>query len=202
MNNSKDIGKFVSKKASYCRIMSLVGLLSIGLLTASLVPGINPAQAAILDIHQECLTAGGDGGNGGTAGDGGASEGGGTGTGGTGGTGGSGEGQDATGGAGGIGGNSGTGGNAGAATGGNSGDGGQGGDGRTICKIDDSFRSKTSIVQNTLSPKSNIGAPEGLWQNSPHGSWKDSPHGLSQSMPLNLDMPSIQAMQTPALPLP
>jgi hypothetical protein len=25
---------------------------------------------------------------------------------------------------------------------------------------------------------------------------------LSQSMPLNLDMPSIQAMQTPALPLP
>jgi hypothetical protein len=25
---------------------------------------------------------------------------------------------------------------------------------------------------------------------------------LSQSMPLNMDMPSIQAMQTPALPLP
>ena len=160
MNNSKDIGKLVSKNASYCRIMGLVGLLSIGLLTTSMVPEINPAQAAIQrerDIHQECLTAGGDGGNGGTAGEGGASEGGGTGTGGAGGTGGTGEGEGGTGGAGGTGGNSGTGGNAGAVTGGNSGDGGQGGDGKTICIIDDSFRSKTSIGQNTLSPKSNIG---------------------------------------------
>ena len=201
MNNSNEKGNVVTKKASYYRIMSLVGLLSVGLMTAWMVPGINSAQAAVLDIHQECLTIGGDGGNGGTAGDGGASEGGGSGAGGTGGTGGNGE-TSGTGGAGGTGGVSGTGGSGGAANGGASGDGGQGGDGRTICKIDDSFRSKTSIVQNTLSPKSNIGAPSGLSQNTPEGLWQDSPHGLSQSMPLNLDMPSIQAMQTPALPLP
>ena len=55
----------------------------------------------------------------------------------------------------------GSGGAGGQSPGGDGGEGGRGGDGEVTCIIDDSFRSRTTIIQNTLSPKSIIGSSTG-----------------------------------------
>ena len=158
-------------------LFGLAALLSVGALTAWTVPGISSAYARdAYTINQECYTIGGNGGNGATGGAAGSSQGGASGaggaggngqtgaTGGTGGTGNSGGtgGTGGAGGPGGTGGNSGVGGAGGQSPGGDGGRGGRGGDGDTTCIIDDSFRSRTTIIQNTLSPKSTIGLSTGM----------------------------------------
>jgi hypothetical protein len=148
-------------------LIGLVTLLSVCTLTAWTIPQINTAYAILGHIKQECYTIGGAGGSGASGGTAGSSDGGpsgSTGTGGTGGAGGS-TGSGGTGGAGGVGGaggNSGEGGGGGESPGGEGGEGGRGGDGDVTCIIDDSFRSRTTIIQNTLSPKSTIGIASGI----------------------------------------
>lgn len=160
--------------------LGLVSLLSVCVLTAYTVPLVVNSAYAVGRYDQECASIGGDGGNGALGGDSDSADGGesgdsgDTGTGGAGGAGGTGGnsgasgGTGGTGGAGGSGGASGDGGNTGAggaggeSSGGEGGKGGRGGDADVVCIIDDSFRSRTTIFQNTLSPKSMLGLSNGM----------------------------------------
>ena len=160
--------------------LGLVSMLSVCVLTAYTVPLAVNSAYAVGGYNQECASIGGNGGSGALGGDSDSAEGGwsgdsgDTGTGGAGGTGGTGGnsgssgGTGGTGGAGGAGGASGAGGNTGAggeggeSSGGDGGQGGRGGDADVVCIIDDSFRSRTSIFQNTLSPKSMLGLSNGM----------------------------------------
>lgn len=169
MNNIRHIGELAAAKKSRSNTMiCLVALVGVCSLTAWTVPGISNATAdrGVYDINQECFVLGGEGAGGATGGASGPATGGPSGTGGGGGTGGTGGAGDnggtgGAGGQGGTGGNSGTGGAGGESTGGAGGEGGRGGDGEVTCIIDDSFRSRTTIIQNTLSPKSTIGLSTG-----------------------------------------
>ena len=149
MTKTKYKAETTGRRTNTSLLVSLVALLGICSLTAWTTPGINSAYASLGDIDQECHAFGGDGGRGAAGGEAGTSEGGPSGASGTGGTGG-------------AGGATGSGGAGGQSPGGDGGEGGRGGAADVTCIIDDSFRSRTTIIQNTLSPKSTIGLSGGM----------------------------------------
>jgi len=167
MTKTKSKAEATGRRTNTGLLVSLVALLGICSLTAWTIPGINSAYASLGDIDQECDAFGGDGGSGAAGGEAATSEGGPSGASGTGGTGGTGGatgsgGEGGAGGTGGAGGATGAGGAGGQSPGGDGGEGGRGGDADVTCIIDDSFRSRTTIIQNTLSPKSTIGLSGGM----------------------------------------
>jgi hypothetical protein len=173
MDNTKQYNS-ETRTAYKGKLLGVVALLGICSLTAWTIPGINNANAdrGVNNINQECSTIGGEGGNGAAGGESGPSQGGASGNGGTGGAGGTGGtgGAGESGGIGGSGGAGGTGGASGAtgsggaggqSSGGDGGEGGRGGDGDTICIIDDSFRSRHTIMTITKAG-SGLGITNGM----------------------------------------